>query len=561
MADRHAGKPRASRASKPKVRTGCLRCRDRHLKCDEAKPACLRCMKSRLNCSYWSRKATETEICCSTRQLIPKISLIPGGFRTSYPSALIPGETGVEHRYFCHFQENTAFDLAGSFDEILWTKLMLQACQHEPFIRHAVVAIGALDRSRISSAASRRSNIGSAKDLHREFALLQYNKALNAMKDSIRESEIGTNPRKVILACLLVVCLENFFRNKYLALSHALAGHRILQDWLSRYPSSLQHKPGISSPAVNVIEDELVHAFGKLDLQISSKYDPRPLHEHLLSKQYGSRTIGLIPSAFSTLKEAKVFLDLVMRRTQHFISCALITSNSSALSRPFVLVPPTDTFVAVGTNMHSTTNIVTDEIRSEQIVYAAEIERWSRAFQPLFRKLQSTCDKATRDALYLLRIHYLAIKIIIAAVIFDDEMAYDQFEPEFKEMMQLIKLSRQDKHCWIRGMSFELGLASPLFLVATRCRNRILRREAISTLRSLPDEGSWYPDLVAILAAWIMEVEEGGLASEVIPCTSRAVISRISDVSNKGRVALFQCVQRKGGPDGGPIWKEKLVYW
>jgi len=279
-----------------------------------------------------------------------------------------------------------------------WTKLVLQACQHEPFVRHAIVAIGALHKSRLSSPSTRRSKAEneSVRDLHREFALLQYNKALNAIRDTISESENGTNPRKVILACLLVVCLENFLGNKYLALSHALAGNRILQDWLVKHPSSLQHKLGISSQASSMIEDELVHAFRKLDLQISSKYDPRQLNEHVVSKRYGRSTIELIPTTFSTLKEAKLFLDVVMRRAQHFVSCALIAPESSALSWPCTLVPPTDTFIATGTNMHSTINIVTDQIRLEQVIYAAEIGTWYRAFQPLFHRLQSTCSTRSR---------------------------------------------------------------------------------------------------------------------------------------------------------------------
>lgn len=38
-------------AAKPKrVRTGCLTCRERHLKCDEGLPICLNCKKSNRPC-------------------------------------------------------------------------------------------------------------------------------------------------------------------------------------------------------------------------------------------------------------------------------------------------------------------------------------------------------------------------------------------------------------------------------------------------------------------------------------------------------------------------------
>jgi hypothetical protein len=43
-------RPRATRASVPKVRSGCITCKRRHVKCDEAKPACQRCLKWQGTC-------------------------------------------------------------------------------------------------------------------------------------------------------------------------------------------------------------------------------------------------------------------------------------------------------------------------------------------------------------------------------------------------------------------------------------------------------------------------------------------------------------------------------
>jgi hypothetical protein len=43
--------PTQQKGSKSKrVRTGCLTCRDRHLKCDEGAPVCMNCLKSSRNC-------------------------------------------------------------------------------------------------------------------------------------------------------------------------------------------------------------------------------------------------------------------------------------------------------------------------------------------------------------------------------------------------------------------------------------------------------------------------------------------------------------------------------
>ncbi|CAG9955358.1 unnamed protein product [Clonostachys rosea f. rosea IK726] len=46
------GKPQ--RVSKPKVRTGCITCKTRHVKCDERKPTCQRCTTAEITCQGYS---------------------------------------------------------------------------------------------------------------------------------------------------------------------------------------------------------------------------------------------------------------------------------------------------------------------------------------------------------------------------------------------------------------------------------------------------------------------------------------------------------------------------
>lgn len=558
-----------------KSRSGCVTCKERRVKCDEGKPKCLRCIKFGADCGgYKIASTTKSRPAPRTRQLLPKGNgerwAIPS---PSYPSRLRLGETEIENQYLQHFRDKTAPALAGPFDGDLWSQLILQAGQQELFVRHAITAIGALDKSlQMASMASVAPKL-SPKDvqtppsrdmakLHREFALVEYKKSLRAMR--VATSKVQANLRNVLIACLLVVCLENLLDNRHTALSHAQVGIRILQDWLASHPHSLPHKSGISSPVFHEIEDDLVLVFGRLDLQILTVSDTRLRQEHMAMKADSNATILNLPAAFSDLREAKRFLDLVMRRAYHFMSYAFIESDSQALSKQFEMTPPNKVSVLIGTNIHSTSNIIPEKIYLEQIVYTREISRWSEAFQPLFCRVQQVSDHKAGTALALLQIHHLATKIMLAGVIFNREMSYDQFEPEFREMLELMKLAMDnngnDFNYWERGMSFQLGLASPLCLIVMRCRHRGLRREAISLLRSLPDEGAWEPGLIAVLGTWIMELEEEGVVTGIIPETSRAIFTRISEIP-KGRIALFQCVKRTGGPDGGPVWYEKLVTW
>jgi hypothetical protein len=42
--------PKGKSAKSTRTRTGCLTCRDRHLKCDEGAPSCQNCLKSNREC-------------------------------------------------------------------------------------------------------------------------------------------------------------------------------------------------------------------------------------------------------------------------------------------------------------------------------------------------------------------------------------------------------------------------------------------------------------------------------------------------------------------------------
>ncbi|WJG35826.1 uncharacterized protein FOBCDRAFT_228081, partial [Fusarium oxysporum Fo47] len=44
-----------TRASRPKVKTGCITCKIRHLKCDETKPKCKRCVKDKHTCDGYQQ--------------------------------------------------------------------------------------------------------------------------------------------------------------------------------------------------------------------------------------------------------------------------------------------------------------------------------------------------------------------------------------------------------------------------------------------------------------------------------------------------------------------------
>src|ERR1700716_1350901 len=82
------------------------------------------------------------------------------------------------------FCNKTAYQLSGYFDSTLWSRLVLQTYQSDPSIRHAVVAIAALDFTLESAKDFTRRGKKDDADFHHQFALLQYSKAIRRMRDA-----------------------------------------------------------------------------------------------------------------------------------------------------------------------------------------------------------------------------------------------------------------------------------------------------------------------------------------------------------------------------------------
>ena len=255
-------------------------------------------------------------------KLLPKTDLC---LSIAQPTTKLYGETEVENRYLKYFHHETTSGFQSAYDWTLWNRIMLQGCHHEPFIRYAVVAIGALHKSlRTLSSTGQEPH---AKDtdpmarLHREFAYLTYGKALNKMQQAINT---GSNhgPRQGLITCLLIVCFESHTGNRYKALTHARYGLQILQQWAfqCKQKTAQERKLTAGSPNPIDVEDEIVEAFRNLDIQITTVNDGRKVEEHKQSMEQDSPIVKVMPNYFGSLETARTYWNVVMRRTCHFMA-------------------------------------------------------------------------------------------------------------------------------------------------------------------------------------------------------------------------------------------------
>ncbi|KAF4635194.1 hypothetical protein G7Y89_g2903 [Cudoniella acicularis] len=181
-ADNSQDKTRKRRAHH-KSRTGCGTCLIRRVKCDETRPVCQRCVKFEVLCDGYKefqrkgerkidRRLTEgTAIPIRTSNRSPEANLRIYSAATAIckapPRSLFRNEQ--EYRYFEVFTTQIANQLTGLFPSSLWNYLVLQACESNSSIRHAVIAIGALDPKTWGGRAK-----SPEEKLRRQFAYNQY---------------------------------------------------------------------------------------------------------------------------------------------------------------------------------------------------------------------------------------------------------------------------------------------------------------------------------------------------------------------------------------------------
>jgi hypothetical protein len=281
------------------------------------------------------------------------------------------------------------------------------------------------------------------------------------------------------------------------------------------------------------------------------------------------------PRVFATVQEARSALDHLRRRNQEL---------SAYNWGPYDVLP--------------------SSIRIPTAVFHSELRQWSFLFEPLLNvrgRLGSGSSRAEHSTINVLKMTHLMTTIHSLTRFSDLETQYDSFLPEFSEIIKLAQeivdpeefssereapvgeladykfhqrrlVTSPTSKTWGRSVSqgvshgvakrysynkplppsyaVDLGVVAPLYLVATKCRDRRLRRDAINMLFYSPRrEGMWDGILCGRIGERIMKIEEQGLsefkswdrsASEVVPGFKRVTVREVLfDLQTRVAVVRF----------------------
>ncbi|KAI9745015.1 MAG: hypothetical protein M1818_001293 [Claussenomyces sp. TS43310] len=454
-------------------------------------------------------------------------------------------ESDLERRTFHFFCKRTVGILSGIFNPTFWTRLVLQAAHHEPAIRHAVIALGALHE---------RSEVGS-RDESSIFAMQQYGKAIRCLVKPIQEKQKQAAD-VVLITCVIFVSFETMRGRLGAAISHIEGGVKIISELQpGTEPAetwSISTIPYAESSILNPI-------FIRLDKQaceISSGRKRLLLNQILVDKASGYHDD--IPLIFASLEQARNSLDHIRTFAMRFVeSAASQPSFSDPVKRALTLeVLKNLTFV--------------------------KLQQWSSAFDS-FTKNSAGFDVAGQVAIHVLEMHRIVTGVVMEVDedrSFADGTVWDQYEPQFESIvshatsiteLHLASCVREGR----KRSTFYLdeGVANPLFFVAGTCRDGALRRKSIELLRVMDwQEGIMHTSLAAQIAERFMSIEEedlvggeGFLRASEVPGENRLAGMEVRWVTDRSVHLSYNRMGRRmiggDGYEGGKVVVEEWMEW
>jgi hypothetical protein len=509
------------------------------VKCDEGKPFCQRCIKFDVECDGY--------LPISKRKSPQKREVLPSQPAIKVPSsgslAKSPFANAEEHQYFDLFCARTGYDIFPTFDSGCTRQRLLESCHFNPAIRHAIVALGALDKTaelvqcfdKMSLTPVERD---AAANEHHQNALRQYVKAVKHM--AADASEKKQDLRTMLLTCLLILAFESWTGNMDLAVNQVHAGIRLIQEWKEKYRND-KDKFTQLSPAPYIVEDDLIQVFCRLAVQHSFFADGHPPELHAILGMEGPRFTRSMPDTFSDVFEAGKYYNGIIRRGVY-----LITTHSAYL----------------GPDVRKDSEIWRWAIK-EQEELQADVWRFNKAFEPVLRKVADGPQKHYSLFIQLsMAIGYIGLSTHLST----DESIHDEYNPVYKRVVYLAKAvmkempisnkSRPSNFC------FDTRVIVPLWVVGLKCREPSIRREAINFLLLNPRrEGIWDSVFAGKVLQWAMEIEEEFLEDGKVPGWARLAGVKWSGAELGEKRAELVCLQRVSADDEKMVKRTKTITW
>ncbi|OTB07953.1 hypothetical protein M426DRAFT_8168 [Hypoxylon sp. CI-4A] len=332
------------RACRPKVRSGCLTCKQRRVKCDEGRPTCRRCLKNGLVCKYESSERDQSE-----RQSQRKILPASKAAAKEQSVGLVLSTTKPRHSdfdepeilYFDLFRTAVVENLCMNGYTNLWSRTVLRESFRDECVRDCVLAIGALCRNLKPDQRPQLLEekqplwmvlVPTVKTKFERDAYHYFNKAISRFRTRLEREGSAVPSRTILILSLLFIMFE------------AVQGNTESVDKLMCHAvmalKGSMHRPCENDSTVTAIDDEGVQEADFLLTRLSG-YSAllSPFHPSLFHSQV-YRQIGIPNTALPKWSESPQQIQIAFekyttatmiwcfRKYQDFLSVNLETYES-----------------------------------------------------------------------------------------------------------------------------------------------------------------------------------------------------------------------------------------
>ncbi|KAI1411331.1 hypothetical protein F5Y13DRAFT_165469 [Hypoxylon sp. FL1857] len=548
-------------------RTGCWTCRIRKVKCDEARPICRRCSSTGRGCDGYELQPVDVrEVARKTeRQLRAKTlqhsNVPPLGLSLRLDCSL--HLSVAEARGFDFFRRSTSREAPGFFESDLWSSLILQLCHIEPAILHAAVAVGSLHSQYRGTSPSLQLQPFSIFEGQHAFAIRQYVKALGHLRHRLSSQDSSSNAEVALICCLLFMCLEMLQGNRVGVMAHLRTGLRVL----SGIPSQINrnYEAGVTSLVVkdraDSLLDQLTTMFGRLDLESTTFGGERaPTLRLSLDSGMSESTLSVfsIPTMFSSTEEAKLYLNVLCNRALH-VRGELLRRAAGEVGED---KGDWATHYCLEHATARTVDISRDPTLQGQLEKVqTDLSCWLTAFKS-YAALRAEIQTTEVRSATLLEIQHFFIFFQVITCRQTTEVDCDRFNALFR---RIVSLAAEIESTLGLTFTIEPGVIPSLYLIALKCRDPNIRRQAISLLyRRACQEGMWEGKLIAKFMDQVADWEEtlagtgtGTGTGPVSPITSSMQVpetSRFCDVTlaasedpGRGRIICARYLHESSG--------------
>ena len=427
------------------------------LKCDPSNPGCKRAMSDDWALNAGTRSGDDDD----------NAIFYPDSLTVFRPD--MKWRRSWRERHCLNFFVNfSAPQMAGFFDSAFWQRMVIQTSYHEPAIRHAITAIGALHECIMQRAFADDKQKAKAM----EFALNQCNKAITCLTAD-EGYDYDPNRRRIpssrlaLTTCVLFTCFEAMQGRCDSAVNHALQGRRLLQATgraaITTMSPSEEDDIEQMRPLVERLEVQATALLDKgrrPEIDTSGQTPPLPPIDFIFSLEH----------AHNTLHTA---LNSVMRFMQGFHPTA-----------------PRD-HIAV-------------TMAEKYLRYAPWFSQWEQAFTAFLSDQRDFMSNMDLKRAMVLKANHLVGTMLASVDQSAGPVAYDAYEAEFRAIVDLAREVLASFSCpplpTLSGpnsgtpyLSFSLWVTDPLWMAISRCRNPTIRQSAFTLLSRNPrQEGIWH---------------------------------------------------------------------